>query len=168
MTNLVKENHFLLQLPKIPFLFAMGLIELLLSMPITVLVLVNDAGSMLENPVFSEGHSPWLIALEVILIAPFLETLLLQYGIIRLGRILFKKLPKYSWWFAIVSSFAFASTHPFSGYYLVFTFLAGWVLVFTYYLSEEKGYQPFLMVFYLHAGLNLVSLIAMGFFTPEF
>jgi len=91
-----------------------------------------------------------------VIFVPLLETLIFQTVIINLVKKAFPKLPIIS---IIISSVLFGLSHFYSIAYILYTILMGIIFAYSYILSQKKEYNPFLVVFSIHALHNLTTFI---------
>jgi membrane protease YdiL (CAAX protease family) len=96
----------------------------------------------------------------LVIFGPVLETLLFQVGIISLVKRILPKLPIVS---VIVSAFLFGLSHFYSGIYIYYTFIIGLFLATLYFIASKRGFNPFLVVFSVHAINNFLLFIAFEF-----
>ena len=94
------------------------------------------------------------------LVAPLVETALLQWAPIRILRGTFGAGPKLT---VCVSAALFAATHPYSLGYVCLTFLIGVVLAYGYLARNPSGGHAFWVVFSAHAIRNLLATVALSF-----
>jgi membrane protease YdiL (CAAX protease family) len=101
------------------------------------------------------------IALGIFLV-PLIETLLIQYLIISfICRII--RRPKYNFYTSIlVSALFFSINHPYSSFYLTYTFFGGLTLAFAYYITRYRRQNAFLTVFIIHAVYNSYALFVLS------
>jgi len=107
---------------------------------------------------FLEGKSPLSIFLLTVILAPVVETLIFQYGIIELS---LKVRSRYTKKMAlIVSALVFGMEHGYNAIYIVFATIMGAALAF-YYLIFKKYTTEFAVVaiMVLHALLNFISFL---------
>ncbi|WP_347067335.1 CPBP family intramembrane glutamic endopeptidase [Flavobacterium sp. WV_118_3] len=125
-------------------------------------ILLSVIGNCLQEDAltieFLEGKDPvWIFVLTVIL-APVVETLIFQYGIIELS---LKVRSRYTKEMAlIVSALVFGIEHGYNTIYIVFATIMGVALAF-YYLLFKKYTTGFAIVaiMVLHALLNFISFL---------
>jgi hypothetical protein len=98
----------------------------------------------------------------VILFAPLIETLFIQFIIIEILSVL---LPKQIFLTCLVSSTIFSLNHLFSVLYIFFTFFAGFILAIAFF-SSGKGRRGFILVFCIHAFYNCFALIINHLILP--
>ncbi|MEO4007123.1 CPBP family intramembrane glutamic endopeptidase [Flavobacterium sp. CAU 1735] len=115
---------------------------------------------------FLEGKDPlWVFVLTVIL-APVVETLIFQYGIIALS---LRIRSKYNKEIAIIlSALIFGMEHGYNTIYMVLATIMGAALAF-YYLLFKKYTTGFAVaaIMVLHALLNFISFLLNHFFDAE-
>lgn len=97
------------------------------------------------------------------LLAPIFETFVFQYVPIEL---LYKiKIEKHKNFFIlIVSALFFSLTHTYSFIYIVYSFVIGIFLSYTYILYKKKNFHPFLIVVIIHSLRNTITTFLIVFF----
>jgi membrane protease YdiL (CAAX protease family) len=92
-----------------------------------------------------------------ILVAPLVETIIFQYGIIETFKSRYKPLIC-----CIISAFLFALIHMYNYFYFLFAFFSGLVLAYVYYIGNinRKG---ILFVFLVHFIYNSIGVILKHF-----
>jgi len=93
--------------------------------------------------------------LLLVILAPVLETLIVQYGIIDFTLTKFKS----NTLAIILSAVGFGLFHYYSAQYMVATFFSGILFAFIYLIFKTKNGRPILFVSVLHALYNLFLLI---------
>jgi uncharacterized protein len=96
-----------------------------------------------------------------IIIAPMLETLFFQLGIIRLGEDSFKIKNKYI--LVFISALLFGLSHWYSILYILHGFIIGLILAYSFILYDDSKYSAFWIVTTIHALRNLLSIIFLFF-----
>lgn len=112
--------------------------------PNTIILKSNIEFSSLREKIF-----------VVILFAPLIETLFIQFLVME---ILSALLPKQIFFACLISSAIFSLNHLFSILYVFFTFFAGFILAIAFF-SSGKGWRGFMLVFCIHAFYNCFVLI---------
>jgi len=100
------------------------------------------------------------IFFAVVFIAPLIETLIFQIGVIKL---VYYILPKYPIIPIIVSATLFGLTHFYSIYYVIYTVMIGLFLGTLYFISKRKKISPFWVIFSVHALYNLTVFVIKEF-----
>jgi Type II CAAX prenyl endopeptidase Rce1-like len=93
----------------------------------------------------------------VVLFAPLIETLFIQFLIIE---ILYTIFPRQIFLACLISSTIFSLNHLFSILYILSTFLGGFILAIAFF-SSGKGWRGFMLVFCIHSFYNFFVLISM-------
>lgn len=96
----------------------------------------------------------------LVILAPVLETLIVQYGIIDFTLSKFKS----NTLAIILSAIVFGLFHFYSAQYMVATFFSGVLFAFIYLIFKAKNGRPILFVTVLHASYNLFLLIMKHLF----
>jgi hypothetical protein len=102
------------------------------------------------------------IALRIVfgvVVIPFLETTIFQWGLIRILANTFKLPIK---WRVLVSAIIFGFSHSYSYQYVVFGFLVGLVLAYSFVVRDECDKRPFFCVFMIHALRNAISALSLS------
>lgn len=87
----------------------------------------------------------------IIVVVPFLETLLFQKLVYRI-LIRIKYFRNHILYIFIISASAFAITHYYSAVYLIYAFIIGLFLIYSYHARRKK--HAFVTVFIIHALFN--------------
>lgn len=108
------------------------------------------------EPRFTDKHWVYMLIVGVV-IAPLAETFIFQKLPIELGIYLQRKVFKkvYSAVNVLLSSLAFALTHPYGIGYVVFAFLFGLIFSYVYVVRyKATSFTSFTVVWILHAAWN--------------
>lgn len=92
------------------------------------------------------------------IVGPIIETLIFQYGIIEIlsDKKIFKEKKIIV---AIISALLFGSTHSYSFLYVIYAFLIGLVLAYSYITYKKKSFSAFWVVVIIHCIRNTISTI---------
>lgn len=120
-----------------------------------VLGIVIATSSSAENILGTAGFSVFSVFM-VVAVASILETLIYQYGVIRLINILPIFRGKRSV-LILLSATAFGLAHWEPIFHVFHTFLLGLLLAYTYVLKMERPREAFWIVTAIHAMRNLIS-----------
>lgn len=136
------------------------LVVLLLSSFVVILSVLPFI--YLTDFVFGENNSgpevrTWF---WVILVVPFLETLLFQHLPFRLMQC-WKRTKANGGWFIFVSAFLFGISHRYSLQYILFAFSVGIVLGYTYFFYSKRPVLAFWSTTLIHGMKNLVSVFLL-------
>jgi hypothetical protein len=130
---------------------------------VVLAVVVNLLVTALFSFVLFPGHKAGLAMeqdiyyfLTIIILAPFLETLLVQRGIINY---ILKKWPTELLMACLISSLVFAAFHHYSIPYIIKTFFSGFIYGTLYISVKQKNENAFLATLIAHAVFN-----GLGFF----
>ena len=96
------------------------------------------------------------LALNALIFAPILETLLFQ----TLFFSIFKKFKMKAWIIALISGIAFGAFHNYSLFYMISTVPIGFIFMYMYVLRAEINNKPFVSTMVAHATMNLIVIIA--------
>ena len=96
----------------------------------------------------------------IVIFGPALETLIFQVGIISIIK---KILPKLPFIAIIISALFFGLSHFYSTIYIYYTFMVGLFLGTLYFIASKRGFNPFLVVFSVHALNNLILFITFEY-----
>ncbi|MBW7914379.1 MAG: CPBP family intramembrane metalloprotease [Taibaiella sp.] len=100
--------------------------------------------------------------IELMVIAPILETLVYQYLIIRLF-MYFAKSRKYYPCAILISAIAFGLGHTYNPAYIFFAFFIGLVLAYMYYFYSKEPLKAFWTVVLVHGIRNGISIVLQEF-----
>lgn len=101
-------------------------------------------------------------AIEFMVIAPIVETLVYQYLIIRLF-MYFAKSRKYYPCAILISAIAFGLVHTYNPAYIFFAFFIGLVLAYMYYFYSKQPAKAFWTVALVHGLRNGISIVLQEF-----
>jgi hypothetical protein len=148
---------------KIPFTTNLTSIKLILfsylSLELFVVVpylLIVNYADIQTGGIDFKDKSVIVILFIAVIFGPLLETLIFQTLIIYLVK---KILPKFELIAILISGILFGLGHFYSGAYVVYTTIIGFVLAFVYIFSLKKGFNAFFVVFAIHALHNLTMFI---------
>lgn len=97
------------------------------------------------------------------LLAPIFETFVFQYIPIELlDKIKIKK--NKDFFVLIISSLFFSLTHTYSLIYVLYTFVMGIFLSYTYILYKKKNFHPFWIVVIIHSLRNTITTFILFLF----
>ncbi|WP_160692258.1 CPBP family intramembrane glutamic endopeptidase [Clostridium sp. C2-6-12] len=96
------------------------------------------------------------------IIGPLIETFIFQYGIIEIlsSTKIFKEKNII---IAVISSLLFGISHSYSYIYMVYAFIIGLLLAYSYFVYRKKGFSAFWIVFIIHGIRNTISTILIYF-----
>ncbi|NMA57468.1 MULTISPECIES: CPBP family intramembrane glutamic endopeptidase [Clostridium] len=158
--RLRKVNSYLSSLSPIKFIIVMTALTYLIIIPFIPLFYlaekhIGPMGGAAEDINQLSFIGKILIAS---ILAPLLETLVFQYGVIEV--LDFINFSKYRQAILIViSSIAFGMSHCYSVIYMVYGFLIGLVLAYSYMLYKKKDFSAFGVVFWIHCLRNTISTL---------
>lgn len=96
--------------------------------------------------------------IELMVIAPILETLVYQYLIIRLF-MYFAKSRKYYPYAILTSAIVFGLGHTYNPGYVFFAFFIGLVLAYMYYFYSKQPAKAFWSIVLVHGLRNGISIV---------
>ena len=140
------------------FFLAMALLNLGISLLTSLLGSLYMPGTF--NTRIFEGWSLPAIFLVVVIAGPFLETLCYQYALIE-GTLYYSGKNRRGIFLAIaVSALAFGISHLYNTVYMLAAMCMGVSLAYTYVRFRARSdISPFLGVYAIHAGINLVAFV---------
>jgi membrane protease YdiL (CAAX protease family) len=148
-------DKYFRDLGKKKFIVAMVIISYIIIVPLIPLTMMLDVKNIGGPEAVKE--SPVMIEfLVVVLLAPFIETLIFQ-------TIIFNILNKFEFFkkraviVIILSALAFGSAHGYSLIYVVMGTLMGFVLAYAYHIYIEKPESPYKIVTIIHSVRNLLA-----------
>jgi hypothetical protein len=138
-------------------------LSILLALLISLSFAVLDAFLFDDGTEKYDGHTLSIAyVLSAVVFAPLIETLLFQYGPLKLGHLLFKKY-KYHYviiiFIILLSSFIFGSLHSRFRVYPFVAFCHGMVLASCCFLFDRKKQHPFLYTAITHACYNALLVL---------
>ncbi|WP_251861344.1 CPBP family intramembrane glutamic endopeptidase [Clostridium sp. Marseille-Q2269] len=157
MNIIMKIHNKLYNLSKIKFIFAILALTYLALIPLIPIHILyeNHIGPMGG---FQENNKI-ICFLAVVIIAPILETLIHQCGVIALfsniGKFKDKKLV-----LIIISAITFGLGHFYSAIYILDTFIIGILLAYSFIVYEHKGQSGFWVTAIIHSLRNLIAFLA--------
>lgn len=144
------------------FILVIVILNILLSLILAYVSHNYFKGILAKNQIQWESATEEFIV--AVLLAPFLETLVLQVGIFKIfnflvsGLTLEKKIFEYL--FIFISSLIFASQHSYNWFYVLSAFIGGVTLNYSYIYFMKKEFYPYLSVVCIHLLYNLsITLI---------
>jgi len=143
--------------PTYKFIILMVLLSYIVVVPLIPLSILFDIDDMGGADAIRES-SPIMEFVLVVIIAPFLETLLFQTSI-------FYVFNKFSFFKSrsliviILSALAFGMAHNYSLLYIMFGFLMGLVLAYAYHIYLEKLESSYKVVTLIHSIRNLLAFV---------
>jgi len=138
------------------FIVIMLIVSYIVLMPVAAtFALFPSLANSKAGPSLNHDSLVLKIALGVVVI-PYIETAIFQWGVIRLlsGKL---KLPIK--WCILASAILFGLSHSYSYQYIIFGTLIGLVLAYSFALRDYSGGKPFLCVFMIHALHNVISAL---------
>ena len=137
----------------------MVLLDLVIFFTISGLAILLFGEEVLGSNPF-EDESGVVIFIGTVLIAPWLKTLIFQYGIVELFLLIFKKFDRIRLVAVLVSGAVFGIAHNYDSFYMIFASCLGFYLGLIYLFfrteSRKKAYQ---MVAMVHMFRNLLAFL---------
>lgn len=93
---------------------------------------------------------------------PIIETVIFHLILIELFLYIFKRSKYGNHFSVIITAILFSMTHYYSIHYIVITLFFGIILGTAYIIAKTRNMLPFLVVFFIHAIYNGISLIVFG------
>jgi uncharacterized protein len=147
----VSIKNWLTQLPTIK-LVPLALVFTYLATVPAIAVAILHPGTQLAGPDWGKHDLVKMIVLGCIL-APLIETALMQWGCMRLlGKLRVKTRVA-----IVVSAALFGLSHSYNMSYVMTTFLVGVVLASVFAIEDARGGRPFLATLAVHALRNGMS-----------
>jgi hypothetical protein len=132
--------------------------HLLINLPFLWAPEESTVNSSIET-IEESGGKPVVFFLSVF-IAPFLETIIYQFSVIKILRLVVKNA---LWCFCIavpLSAILFSMDHPYSIYYKMTTFLVGLLYAGIFFIAQyRKDWPAFLVLVILHGSWNFFAFI---------
>ncbi len=118
--------------------------------------LVSNFSLIKEGPSFISQSDSFMFIIQVIFLAPIIETLLFNYCVQEFFEKNKRRLTG-----VVVSTFLFALTHCYSVYYVIYTFLIGLVFSFSYLIirGSNSKFSSFSIIAFAHFLHNLSTLL---------
>jgi len=157
MDKLYKLDDYLKKLSMFRFVLVMVLLSVLIVLPLIPLSMVfeiNEVGSLNDTLDLSIDWQIFIAAL----IAPIIETLLFQTLII-LGLRKIGCFRSRMSLVVIISAIIFGIAHTYNVIYVIYAFLMGLILAYSYNAYIEKSDSSFLVVVMIHSIRNVLALI---------
>lgn len=157
--KLYKLHNYLKKLPTIKFIVMIVLFTYLIFMPLIPLFYLGEKYIGLMGGATTITRSSLLVeGIGVTIVAPILETLIFQYGVIEiLNHISYFK--KKNLVIGIISAILFGVVHSYSVLYMFFGFIIGLLLAYSYILYKRKSFSAFWVVFWIHCIRNSISFL---------
>ncbi|MBU5299390.1 CPBP family intramembrane metalloprotease [Clostridium sporogenes] len=157
MISIKKINDKMINLSKPKFIVTILALDYIIS--VMFIPIIN----LYENYIGSIGgpdHSNFkIVVIGSIIIAPLLETLVFQMGIIKLLS-LSEKFKNKKLILIIISAFFFGLSHGiYSTLYMICTFTAGILLAYSFIVYEEKENSGFWVTTIIHSLMNLITFV---------
>lgn len=154
-----KVHNYLENLSRVKFIFMIVLFTYLVFMPLILLFYLGEKYIGLMGGATNITRSSLLVeGIGVTIVAPILETLIFQYGVIEiLNHISYFKGKNLV--IAIISAILFGVVHSYSVLYMFFGFIIGLLLAYSYILYKKKSFSAFWVVFWIHCIRNSISFL---------
>jgi hypothetical protein len=109
-----------------------------------------------QNPITDNYKITVDLAIDALLIAPVLETLLFQAPFL----LIYNKLKQGKWIIILLSGLAFGAIHYYSVFYMISTFVMGFIFMYLYILRSEHNTNPLRSMISAHFAINLFIVMA--------
>ena len=139
------------------FLLCSLVFSILFSLTLFIFDIIPENGNTIVD-----GLGFWQKLGLVIIIAPFLETAILQAFLLE-PFIFYNANEKVLKFAIIASALVFSLTHFFSVYYVIIAFLQGLILAYCYCIFKDRRLPSFLAVFLVHSIYNSLAFIIEEF-----
>lgn len=151
-------HNYLQNLSTIRFIIIMVLLTFIVLLPFAPLFYLYEKhiGQMGEPSIVTGTLRIKFIAGSVL--APILETIIFQYGVIEILSSL-KFFKEKNIVIAIISAALFGVSHSYSYLYIFYGFLIGLLLAYSYLTYKKKKISAFWVVFWIHCIRNTISTI---------
>jgi len=158
---LTKFHYYVKNLPTIKYIIFITLISVLIGLVILPFQLLFSAPINFEE-VAPDWSNQLHIFLEVVLLGPFLETIISQFLILTILKHI-KWIKKYKGSHILISALYFGLGHYNWGGIIkvISTFLAGVIYAYSFVLYSNKKAKPIMVVFTMHALHNFI--VTFGF-----
>jgi len=98
-----------------------------------------------------------------VIMGPIAETVIFHFILIEILIFIFRQKAMKNFFVVIISAFFFGLSHYYSIEYIIITFVSGLVLSTAYILAKNRNMLPFVVVYFIHALFNLISLMEFGY-----
>lgn len=138
----------------------MVVVDQVIVFTISGLAILLFGEEVLGGPNPLEEESGVVIFIGAVLIAPWLETLIFQFGIIELFLLIFKKFDRVRLVAVLVSGAVFGIAHNYDSFYMVFASCLGFYLGLIYlFFRTESRKRAYQMVAMVHMFRNLLVFL---------
>jgi hypothetical protein len=148
--NLIPSVNYLIKAPAYIFILIFFFPSVLLGVITTFLPEPDMSGSLATDSVV-------LDLIIAVIVAPLIETLLLQSFLIEIICRIVKRPRKNICIAVMVSALAFALNHTYCLGYIIMTFFWGIIFAIAYYLGRYRKESAIILVFLIHSFYNLSS-----------
>ena len=152
---MIKLIRYLQQISSFKFI-ALGTFSILLAPIVVNIISINSQ----EPPIIN--NKTLIKFIKALFICPLFETILFQ----ALPFVLIQKVVKHKYSLCIyllISTITFMLIHPFVINYMIFTFIAGFILAFLYYVATFKKESAIILVSLIHFSYNFITFILYVF-----
>jgi membrane protease YdiL (CAAX protease family) len=125
---------------------------------VPLLYLIETYTGDLGGPSFVSEEPPFTVFIIAVIIAPILETLIFQKGIIILSRKI-EYIKNRVWLQIVISALIFGLNHTYSVAYIFVGFLLGLIFAYSYIVSEDKKSNALRNVIIIHSLSNMISIL---------
>ncbi|WP_428657428.1 CPBP family glutamic-type intramembrane protease [Runella sp.] len=142
-------NFLLFKSSKLIFIFTIFATQMTISYLFLFIAEIIGQENAFNGADFSKLNTTEIFVITVI-IAPIIETLVFQYGAIKISR----KIVKNIHFQAFISASLFAISHCYNFLYAMNILAAGLVFGYAFIISEQRKYYPFWIIFFIHSLYN--------------
>jgi len=157
MKCLKKIDSYLRSVPTYKFIILMVLLSYIVVLPLIPIAILFELDEI-GGPDSVRESSYILEFILVVIIAPFLETLIFQTSV-------FYILNKFSFFknrvviIILISAMAFGMAHSYSTIYILLGFVMGLVLAYAYHIYMQKKASSYKVVTLIHSIRNLLAFL---------
>lgn len=153
-------DNFLRKLSTIKFIIIITIATFIISAIFgSIVQILNIENSQTQ---LSISKAPYIVKLVAVgIIAPLLETLVFQHGIIKLLR---KRAKNNDLAVIFISALIFGLAHCYNVLYVIHTTLIGVLLAYSYIIYEDKKMNPFWVVVIIHSLRNSIVFVISHLF----
>ncbi|MGO5064710.1 MULTISPECIES: CPBP family intramembrane glutamic endopeptidase [unclassified Clostridium] len=157
MVLIKKINDKMINLSKTKFIFTIVILNFIISNMFNPIInLYEKYIGSLGGPGFTNLREEFIYA---IILAPLLETLIFQMGIIKFFS-LSEKIKNNKLLLIIISAFFFGLAHSiYSILYMICAFIAGILLAYSFIVYEDKEKSGYWVTVIIHGLMNLITSV---------
>jgi len=158
MDKLYELDNYFKKLTMFKFVSVMVFLSVLIVLPLVPLSMIFQVDEVASLNSTMDLSFDWQVFIAAI-VAPIIETFLFQtLVILGLRRLKFFRSRMYI--VVIISALIFGIVHTYSLIYIMYAFLMGLILAYSYNVYIEKVDSSFIVVALIHSARNILALIA--------